>query len=222
MMIILMNHCQAQIIMNILPLLLIIGMTSCQSSTSTTPVMPDNSIVQGTSIDSNSHHDDFCDYFYSKDTLNDTLHFNFEDREDFGPVYLSDNELKQIYCEIKRGNINAYKLLFLHYFYTYPTNNFPKSEIDKLICITDFLAQKYSYYRGYLMCGGFIFDYLKFNADDDYYTTTMITYYEKYFELSQSKDIAMKLYEIYCGNYSFHDKDSVKAKYYEKVLGRKR
>ena len=193
-------------------------MTSCQSSTSSTPVIPDNSIVQGTSIDSNSHHDDFCDYFYSKDTLNDTLHFNFEDREDFGPVYLSDNELKQIYCEIKRGNIDAYKLLFLHYFYTYPTVNFPKTEIDKLICITDFLARKYSYYRGYLMCGSFIFDFLKYNADDDYYANTMITYYEKYFELTKSATIAMKLHEIYCGNYSFHDKDSVKAKYYEEVI----
>ena len=195
-------------------------MTSCQCSTTT--VIPDDSIVQENIIDSNSHHDDFCDFFYSKDTLNDTLHFNFENREDFGPVYLSDNELKQIYCEIKRGNIDAYKLLFDHYFYSYPIDNFPKAEIDKLICITDFLARKYSYYRGYLMCGGFIFNCLKYNADDDDYANTMITYYEKYFELTQSETIAMKLHEIYCGNYSFHDKDSVKAKYYEEVIGGRR
>ena len=210
-----MNHYQTQITMNILPLFLIIGMTSCQSSM--TPVILDDSIVQETAIDSNSHHDDFCDFFYSKDTLNDTLHFKFEDREDFDPVYLSDNELKQIYCEIKRGNIDAYKLLFLHYFYTYPINNFPKAEIDKLICITEFLGHEYSYYKGYLALGNYFFNYLKFNVND-YYAAKMIAYYEKYYELTTSATIAMKLHEIYCGNYSFHDKDSVKAKYYEEVI----
>ena len=46
----------------------------------------------------------------------------------------------------------------------------------------------------------------------------MIAYYEKYFEFSQSKSIAIKLHEIYCGKYSFHDKDSVKAKYYEGII----
>ena len=197
-----MSHYQ---ILNILPIFLIMAMPSCQSGTGATPVPPDDSV----SIDNGTRHDDFCDYFYSKDTLRDTLHFNFEGREDFGPVYLSEDELKQIYSEIKRGNVEAYTILCDHYFYTY-SPCLPRAEIDKLICITDYLARKYCYYRGYWACGNIIFDYLKLNADDDFYATTMVIYYEKYFEITQSKAAAKRLYEIFCGHYSFHDKDSVK------------
>ena len=200
-------------IMNILPVFLILGMTSCQSGVSTTLKIPDSSI----SIDNDTHHDAFCDYFYSKDALNDTLHFNFEGRDDFGPVYLSEDELKQIYCEIKRGNVDAYTILCLHYFYSY-SPSLPSTEMDKLICITDYLAQEFSYYKGYLACANIIFDHLRHNANDDYYAATMIAYYEKYFEFSKSKSIAKRLYEIYSGDYSFQDKDSVKSMYYKKLL----
>ncbi len=207
-----MKHYQG---LNYLPIFLTLIITSCQSCINTTPMNPEKYISQEAIIDSNSYHD-FCDYFYSRDTLRDTLHFDFEERDDFGPVYLSNNELKQIYCEIKRGNIDAYKILCTYYFYSY-SPYIPKSEVDKLICITDFLAIKYCFYEGYLICGNYILDYLRYNADD-YYTTIMITYYETYFEHSKSKNTAQKLYEIYCGNYSFHDKDLVKAKYYKKFI----
>ena len=205
-----MNYYQ---ILNVLPIIIALEMAACQSGVSTTPVIPDDSI----SIDNDARHDDFCDYFYSKDTLSDTLHFNFEGRDDFGSVYLSEDELKQIYCEIKRGNVDAYELLYLHYFYSY-SPSLPRTEMDKLICITDYMARKYSYYRGYLACGNIIFDHLRFHVDDDYYAATMIAYYEKYFEFSKSESIAKRLYEIYSGNYSFQDTDPVKAKYYEEFL----
>jgi len=190
-------------------------MTSCHSGTSTTPIIPDNNIShKSTIIDDHFHHYDICDFLYSKDTLDDTLHFNFENREDFGPVKLSDNELKLLYCEIKRGNIEAYKILFDHYFYSYTPNNIPRAELDNFICITDFLARRHHYYRGYLVCADYIFEYLNYNADE-YYATVMIKYYEEYFDSSQSRTVAKKLYKIFCGNYSFHDKDPTKAKYYE-------
>lgn len=204
-------------IMNCLPLFLIVEITSCQSCINESTIIPGSNNTQKTTIEDIPHSDDFCDYFYSKDTLTDTLHFNFDDKvEDFGPVYLSDNELEQIYCEIKRGNTNAYDVLCDYYFYSY-SQYLPKSEMDKLICITDFLSQKKSYYRGYLACGNFIFDYLKFHVDD-YYTNIMITYYEKYYEFSRSKSIAIKLHEIYSGKYSFYGKNTVKANYYEQFI----
>ncbi len=193
-------------------------MASCQPGMGTTPATPDNNVMKDTIVESNTHRDAFCDYFYSKDALRDTLHFDFGKMEDFGPVRLSEPELKQIYSEIKRGNVDAYSILFTHYFYTY--SHIPKAEMDKLICITDFLAQEYSYHRGYLMCANFLFDQLKYNTKD-HYTTTIITYYEKYFDSSKSESVARKLYDIYCGNYSFQDKDSVKAKYYEEFLSDK-
>lgn len=199
-----------------LPAFLIAQLSLCLFCPSTANEISVDNNSQSFTIYDSTHHDDFCDYFYSKDTLGDTLYFNFQDREDFGPVLLSGDELKQIYCEIKRGNIDAYRILNDHYFYSYSLY-IPKSAMDKLICITEFLAQKYYYYRGYLECGNCIFDYLKYNTDD-YYTATMISYYEKYFGFSQSTTVAERLYEIYCGNYSFHEKDSIKAKYYEGFL----
>lgn len=201
---------------NYLPILFTIGIISCQSCINTKPAFSDDISSNEVTIDSSYPHDAFCEYFYSKDTLNDTLRFNFGDRADFGPVYLSEDELKQIYCEIKRGNTDAYNILCTHYAYSY-SQYIPRSEMDKLICVTDFLGQEYSYYKGYLTLGNYFFDYLKSNVDD-YYAAKMIAYYEKYFEFSQSKSIAIKLHEIYCGKYSFHDKDSVKAKYYEGII----
>ncbi|MBP5328123.1 MAG: hypothetical protein J6Y98_09475 [Bacteroidales bacterium] len=141
------------------------------------------------------------------------------DGEDFGPIHLSDDELKQVYCEIKRGSIEAYKILCLHYFYSH-SQYISRFDLDKLICITDFLALKHCYYEGYWICGNYIFDYLDFCADE-YYVAIMIKYYEKYFELSQSKTAAKKLYEIYNGNYSFHDKDPIKARHYEEFISNK-
>lgn len=160
--------------------------------------------------------DDFCNFFYSQDGLNDTLHFHFDTTEDFGPIHLTDDELKQIYCEIKRGNIAAYNLLFLHYFYS-KSPCISKSDLDKLICITDFVASKYNYDRAYWLCGNFIFDYLQYDADKDY-VATMISYYEKYFELSGANNVAEKLLKIFSGKYSFYEKDPIKAQYYEDFI----
>lgn len=200
----------------VLPVFLTLKMSLCHYSIILTSKILGKNNHQGVTMYDSIRHDDFCSYFYSIDTLNDTLHFNFEDREDFGPVYLSINELKQIYGEIKRGNIKAYKVLLLHYFYRY-SPCIQKSDLEKLICITDYLAQKYHYYEGYYISGNIINDYLDYNADD-YYSATMINYYENYFEFSKSIRIAQKLYDIYCGNYSFHDKDSIKARYYEEFV----
>ena len=133
-----MNHYRTIIF---LPLFLTVKLIPCQSHLSTATQIPKNIFFQETTIDDNNHYDDFCDYFYSKDTLNDTLHFKFENREDFGPVYLSDNELKQLYSEIKRGNTDAYEIICHHFFYSY-SEYISISELDKLICITDYLAQK--------------------------------------------------------------------------------
>ncbi len=203
-------------LMNYLPLLYLIAVASCQSCISTSNEIPDNIITQESIMEASTHYDDFCDYFYAEGTLNDTLRFKFEDMEDYGPVHLSNDELEQIYCEIKRGNTEAYKILFDHYFYSY-SNGIPRFEMDKLICMTDYLAQKYSYYRGYLACGNFIFECLTFDTDD-YYAAKMISYYEMYFEVSHSKTLAKRLYEIFCGNYFFQDKDTVKANYYERFI----
>ena len=68
--------------------------------------------------------------------------------------------------------------------------------------------------KAYLLSGNIIFDNLTAKTDD-YYISTLIKYYETYFNISHSKSIAIKLYNIFCGNYSFHKKDSVKAEYYE-------
>jgi len=179
--------------------------------------VPETTEVDESAVADNSHRNTFCRWLYLTDLSNDTLHFNFDKLEDFGPVHLSDDELNQIYCEIKRGNIDAYPLLFDHYFYSYPSFNIPKTEIDRLICITDYLALKYDYHQGYLMCGNLIFDNLK-SRDNPYYATVLIRFYENYFAFSQSKNIAQKLYEIYCGTYSFQDKDPVKAAYYETFI----
>lgn len=211
-----MNHYR---IKNLLFIIIYFEMASCRLNPSTAYEIPDNNVSKESAMVADTFPNNFCDFFYSEDTLNDTLHFNFEDIEDFGPVYLSEDELKQIYCEIKRGNIEAYKIMCHHYFYSY-SQYIPETEMDKLICITDFLAQKYFYYNGYLACGNYIFDHLKFSTDD-YYATTMITYYEKYFEFSRSKAVAKKLYDIFCGNYSFQDKNPVKAKYYEDFISDK-
>ena len=189
-----------------------INLSLCKESSKSETIKSCNNSLIYFSIDDSIYHDGFCDYFYSKDTINDTLHFDFEGREDFGPIYLSDDEMKQIYCEIKRGNISAFKTLCHDYFYS-DSYYIPNSDLDKLICISDFLAQKYYYYGAYLTCGNILFDNIKYNAED-YYVTKMITYYEKYFELFKLKDIAIKLFEIYNGNYSFHDKDPIKAEYY--------
>lgn len=205
----------------VLPLIITFKPSLCQSCPSMEIETLCSSKYQGINIDDSTRLDDFCIFLYSPNTINDTLHFNFDDREEFGPVYLSNDELKQIYCEIKRGNIEAYKILCLHLFYHH-AQYVPPTDLDKLICATDFLAQKFSYYRGYLICGNYIYDYLclGFNAND-YYVNTMITYYEKYFEISKSKYIAQKMYDIYCGNYSFHEKDSVKAEYYKILISDK-
>lgn len=199
--------------MLVLPLLFTVKISLCQNCISTTSRTLNKNDYQEITMYDSIPHNDFCSYFYSKDTLIDTLHFNFEDREDFGPVYLSNNELKQIYCEIKRGNIEAYEVLCLHFFYSHSQ----RYNLDKLICITDFLALKYNYYKGYWICGNIIFDNLGYNTDD-FYSATLIKYYEKYFEYSKSKSVAKKLYEIYCGNYSFHDVNLIKAKYYEEFI----
>lgn len=200
----------------ILPIFVTIKLSLCQNSTSVATKSIYSNNYHVTANDDSARRVVFCDYFNSKDIINDTFHFNFSDREDYGPIYLSDDELKQIYCEIKRGSIEAYKILCLHYFYSH-SQYISRSDLDKLICITDFLTQKYNYYKGYLICGNYIFDYLE-SCADDYYAAIMITYYEKFFELSHSKTVAQKLYEIYCGNYSFHDKDSIKARYYEEFI----
>lgn len=185
----------------------------CQNSQGFSSEIYGDIISREITIDDSSHEYDFCDYFYTKDSINDTLYFDYEDREDYRPVCLSDYELKQIYCEIKRGDIRAYKILCLHYFYSH-SQYISRSDLDKLICITDYLALKYHYYSGYLICGNYIFDYLEFNADD-YYAATMIKYYEKYFESTQSKAVAKKLYEIFCGDYPFFEQNSTKANYYK-------
>lgn len=200
----------------LLPFFLTFKPCLCQCDPSMAIEILDSSKYQGINIGDSTRLDSLlCNFLYSQNITNDTLHYSFEDKEDFGPVYLSNDELNQIYCEIKRGNIEAYRILCLHFFYSHAQNN-SVSDLDKMICVTDYLAQKFFYYSGYLICGNYIFDYLcsGFNAND-YYVTTMITYYEKYFEVSKSKNIAQKLYDIYCGNYPFHDIDSVNAKYYE-------
>ena len=203
----------------ILPVIFSLKLSLCQNSQGLSNEIYCSKMSREITIDDSNHNYDFCDYFYTKDSINDTLYFDFEDREDFGPVYLSDYELKQIYCEIKRGDVRAYTILYLHYFYSH-SQHISRSDLDKLICITDFLALKYHYYRGYLICGNYIFDYLEFNADD-YYAATMITYYEKYFESTQSKAIAKKLYEIFCGDYSFFKQNSTKANYYKEFISDK-
>lgn len=202
-----------------LPVFLIIAPIYCQSCKRATIAIPNDNNSQETTIYETSHYDNLCDYLFSKDSVNDTLYFNFRDREDFGPVYLSDDELKQIYCEIKRGNIEAYKILCHHYFYSY-SQYIPRCEIDKLVCITDYLVQRHSYYRGYLICGNFIFDHLRFCAENvnDFYVAQMITYYEKYFDFSHSKTVAKRLYEIFCGNYDFFEGEAGKALYYEEYI----
>ncbi len=211
-----MNHF---IFFNKTRLLLIIGMTFCQSCIIKASETHDSSGFQDTCIVYDINHNNPCDYFYLKDPINDTLHFDFENRDDFGPVYLSENEIKEIYCEIKRGNIDAYKILCLHYFYS-NSQCIPRNEMDILICITDFLAEKHSYYTGYLTCANIIFDYLTFNTDDSY-AATMIRFYEKYFDFSKSIPVAKKLYDFFCGKYPFQYKDSIKANYYKEFISDK-
>ena len=67
-------------IMNCLPLFLIVEITSCQSCINESTIIPGSNNTQKTTIEDIPHSDDFCDYFYSKDTLTDTLHFNFDDK----------------------------------------------------------------------------------------------------------------------------------------------
>lgn len=198
----------------ILPLFLVCGISSCQQNTCSSETMFSDVILPDTSISDISNPKDFRTYFDSMDTSNTALHFDFLSMEDYGPIRLSEQEIKQIYCEIKRGSIKAYKILLLHYFYTYETY-ISQDELYKLIYITDYLAVKSCYYEGYGRCGGLIFDYLKFNSDDKYLVSVMLEYYEKYFEYSQSKHIGHELYEIYSGKYSFCKKDSNKLQYYK-------
>lgn len=198
----------------ILPLFLVCGISSCQQNTCSSETMFSDVILPDTSISDISNPKDFRNYFDSMDTSNTALHFDFLSMEDYGPIRLSEQEIKQIYCEIKRGSIKAYKILLLHYFYTYETY-ISQDELYKLIYMTDYLAVKSCYYEGYGRCGGLIFDYLKFNSDDKYLVSVMLEYYEKYFEYSQSKHIGDELYEIYSGKYSFCEKDSNKSQYYK-------
>ena len=190
-------------------------MAFCLSCAGTASETRDNNTY---SVD-DSNHTIPCEFFYLKDSINDSLCFDFENREDFGPVYLSENEVKEIYSEIKRGNIDAYKMLCLHYFYSY-SQHIPRDEMDILICITDYLAEKHSYFTAYLTCANIIFDYLTFNTDD-FYAATMITYYEKYFDLTKSIPVAKKLYEIYFGEYPFQNKNLTKANYYKGFISDK-
>lgn len=192
--------------------LFVINIGLCQqcSSTSNVFIATQSFSVIGT-IDS-IHPNDICDYLFCEDISSDTLCSDFEIVDDYGPVYLSEDDLKKVICAIKRGNIKAYKLLWNYYWYN--SQHMTNTDLDKLICITDFLAQKYFYHLGYLFCANFIFDHITIYSDD-YYVSTMITYYEKFYDYSHWKDIANILYDFYCGKYSFCDKDSVKAKYYE-------
>ncbi len=203
----------------ILPVIFSLKLSLCQNSQGLSNEIYCSKMSREITIDDSNHNYDFCDYFYTKDSINDTLYFDFEDRDDFGPVYLSENEIKEIYCEIKRGNIDAYKILCLHYFYS-NSQCIPRNEMDILICITDFLAEKHSYYTGYLTCANIIFDYLTFNTDDSY-AATMIRFYEKYFDFSKSIPVAKKLYDFFCGKYPFQYKDSIKANYYKEFISDK-
>ena len=102
----------------ILPLFLVCGILSCQQNTCLSETMFSDLILPDTSISDISNPKDFRNYFDSMDTSDAALHFDFLSMEDYGPVRLSEQEIEQIYCEIKRGSIKAYTILLLHYLYT--------------------------------------------------------------------------------------------------------
>lgn len=172
-----------------------------------------NNEMHSEEFDDNDSIEKLCQFFYSTDSLNDTVHFDFDRMEDFGPVSLSNSEIKQIYHEIKRGNLEAYKLLLIHYFYTYPYN-LPANEIEKLICITDYLTNKYKHYYCYYFSANTICSYLDYYKEDKKFVEKMLEYYEKYYEYSKSRMVAKKLKEIYSGDYWFCERNSEKEEYY--------
>lgn len=201
--------------MNISNCLFLFPLILFQLNKETLPIQ----LVENIYMDIEEIHDsirsDFCNYFYIHDTLDNNIYFNFNGMDDFGPITLSTIELKEIYCEIKRGRLEAYKILCLHYFYKYPYCP-PSNEIEKLICITDYLVSEYSYYQCCLNSADIIFSYLIYNIGDMQFVDKMLEYYDMFFEHSHSKSVAKKLYNIYCGEYWFHEKDLVKEQYFHK------
>lgn len=198
-------------------IIFIAELVSCQTSDSSASIIWGNNVYQGAQIENNEDSTDFCNFFNLLNPLIDTLHFDFDGLDDYGPVVLSNIELAQVYCEIKRGNIKGFTILCHHYFYAY-SPCVPKAELDKLICITDYLLRNYAYYKGGLDCGNCIFDYLKYNPDNNYYVDVMIKYFETYYEHTHSESVAKILCDIYNGDYVFHSKDSIKFKYYDNLL----